>query len=189
MVLSTTGQGDPPDNARKFVRLLRQKTDKKWLQSVRFALLGSSACCRGLHHNLYAGLGDTNYDNFCQPSKRVDKAFDQLGSRFLCLSTHPLSIAGAVRFHPTAFADDATSLEAVVEPFSKGVLVSLAKLVASTSSSATSESRNETRAAVPTRTNERVEVKQESTVDGNTANTTADKSNAPVHTRVCSRFL
>ena len=124
VVLSTTGQGDPPDNARKFVRLLRQRTDKQWLLNVQYAILGR---------------GDTNYDNFCAPAKRVEKSFEQLGkrewpklpdspSRALCVL---LSFAptGAKRFHPTALADDATGLEAVVEPFSKNVLVSLQKVL------------------------------------------------------------
>lgn len=40
-VVSTTGDGDPPDTVTKFWRRLRKKTlDSSYLKSVRFALLG-----------------------------------------------------------------------------------------------------------------------------------------------------
>ncbi|CAB4039447.1 methionine synthase reductase-like, partial [Paramuricea clavata] len=87
-VVSTTGDGDPPDTVTKFWRRLRKKT------------LGSTYL-KGLHYALL-GLGDTNYTNFCNCSKT-------LNSRLLGL--------GATHFYPPGFADDAVGLEVVVEPW------------------------------------------------------------------------
>ena len=40
-IVSTTGDGDPPDTVTKFWRRLRKKTlDSSYLKNVRFALLG-----------------------------------------------------------------------------------------------------------------------------------------------------
>jgi methionine synthase reductase len=39
-----------------------------------------------------AGLGDTNYDNFCESAKKLDKQMEALG---------------ATSFHAKAYADDA----------------------------------------------------------------------------------
>ncbi|XP_028403678.1 methionine synthase reductase-like [Dendronephthya gigantea] len=87
-VVSTTGDGEPPDTVTKFWRRLRKKT------------LGSTFL-KGLHYTLL-GLGDTNYTNFCNCSKN-------LNSRLLDL--------GATHFYPPGFADDAVGLEIVVEPW------------------------------------------------------------------------
>jgi methionine synthase reductase len=81
VVASTTGDGDPPDNATKFMRWLR-RAKKPELDA---AFLGRP----------YAilGLGDTNYTNFCQTAKRLDRRFTELG---------------AVPFVPKGLADDGT---------------------------------------------------------------------------------
>ncbi|KXS18268.1 riboflavin synthase domain-like protein [Gonapodya prolifera JEL478] len=87
IVASTTGDGDPPDNSTKFWRFIRrEKPDKTPLAGKRYAVLG---------------LGDTNYSQFANASKRFDKQLQNLG---------------AVCFH-RGFADDATGLEAVVDPW------------------------------------------------------------------------
>ena len=50
IIVSTTGNGDPPENASKFWRKIRRRTQKSDLcSSIRFTILG---------------LGDTNYDKF-----------------------------------------------------------------------------------------------------------------------------
>lgn len=74
-VASTTGQGDPPDKALKFVRWIRKlkrelkKTIEtkniKTFQHLSFALLG---------------LGDTNYDNFANFAKQLNTFFTDLGA-------------------------------------------------------------------------------------------------------------
>ena len=48
------------------------------------------------------GLGDTNYDAFCNAAIKLDQA---------------LKKAGALQLAPTALADDGTGLETVVEPW------------------------------------------------------------------------
>ena len=50
------------------------------------------------------GLGDTNYDEFCKAAKKLDGLLQK---------------AGATQIIPTAFADDGTALELVVEPWRK----------------------------------------------------------------------
>jgi len=77
ILCSTTGQGDPPDNARPFVRQLR-KLSAPAFASLRIAVLG---------------LGDTNYDKFCNAAKVIEKLFIDLG---------------ASRFMKSAFADEGT---------------------------------------------------------------------------------
>lgn len=88
IVVSTTGDGDPPDAIRPFMRFIRK------------ASKNSSSLC----HVSYAllGLGDTNYENFCNTAKRIDVA---------------LIGAGARAFTPRGLADDGTGLDAVVEPW------------------------------------------------------------------------
>lgn len=68
IVVSTTGDGDPPETTRPFMKLLRSKDPSK-LSGLNFAVLG---------------LGDTNYENFCRAGKRIDTGLSKLGaSRFL----------------------------------------------------------------------------------------------------------
>lgn len=88
MVVATTGDGDPPDKIRPFMRFLRGAAKEKGsLAGVRYALLG---------------LGDTNYESFCGAAKKVDIA---------------LGRAGATPFVKRGLADDGTGLEGVVEPW------------------------------------------------------------------------
>lgn len=68
IVVSTTGDGDPPETIRPFMRLIRSK-DKSRLTGLNYAVLG---------------LGDTNYENFCRTGKRIDAGLSKLGAqRFL----------------------------------------------------------------------------------------------------------
>ncbi|KAG0303950.1 hypothetical protein BGZ98_006096 [Dissophora globulifera] len=102
-VVSTTGDGDPPDNSTKFWRHLR-KLKGVGLTKAKFAILG---------------LGDTNYDNFCQTAKRLDTRLQELG---------------ASPFYARGLADDATGLEETVDPWIKDMWPALAQIVISTSS-------------------------------------------------------
>ena len=99
-VVSTTGQGDPPDNTRSFWRALRLSKDPTWLKNTRYAVLG---------------LGDTNYDNFCVIGKKMDAKMAELG---------------AVRIAPLGCADDGIGLETVVEPWKVTLMAGLAKVAA-----------------------------------------------------------
>nr|XP_002741834.2 PREDICTED: methionine synthase reductase-like [Saccoglossus kowalevskii] len=91
-VVSTTGDGDPPDNATKFYRRLKKKTlPNDHLKQLKYTLLG---------------LGDSNYSNFCNNGKNFDKRLNDLGGQ---------------RFYPSGFADDAVGLEIVVEPWIEGL--------------------------------------------------------------------
>ncbi|KAI8815734.1 uncharacterized protein EV422DRAFT_502141 [Fimicolochytrium jonesii] len=101
VVASTTGDGDPPDNATKFWRWLRRAKgpELEAFKGKKFAVLG---------------LGDTNYSNFCNTGKRLDRKFNDLG---------------AVPFMKSGFADDATGMEAVVEPWMEKLWTALPEVV------------------------------------------------------------
>ncbi|CAG8478055.1 9783_t:CDS:2, partial [Ambispora leptoticha] len=97
-VTSNTGDGDPPDNAIKFFRFLRKIKSKTFFAKTRFAILG---------------LGDTNYANFNNTAKRLEKRFLELG--------------GAA-FYEKGLADDATGLESVVDPWIANLWPALEKV-------------------------------------------------------------
>lgn len=94
LVASTTGDGDPPDSARKLWKQL-----KRWRGAP-------------LTHLSYTvlGLGDTNYNNFCNFGKIVDKQLNSLGAQ---------------SFYRCGWADDGTGLEVVVEPWCEGLQLAL----------------------------------------------------------------
>ena len=97
-VVSTTGEGDPPDTMCKFFRRLKKKTlPSNHLENCRYALLA---------------LGDTNYTNFCNTGKNLDKRLLELGAQ---------------HFYDTGYADDAVGLELVVEPWMEGLWSALRK--------------------------------------------------------------
>ena len=108
VVTSTTGNGDAPENASRFVRYLKRKTtvDQQPFRHCAFAVLG---------------LGDTNYDNFCATGKIVDQKMAQLGG---------------TRAKPLAMADEATGLEDVVEPWTNTVVDDISKACFGTSGGA-----------------------------------------------------
>uniref|UniRef100_A0A8D2AXB8 Methionine synthase reductase n=1 Tax=Sciurus vulgaris TaxID=55149 RepID=A0A8D2AXB8_SCIVU len=98
LVVSTTGTGDPPDTARKFVKEIQDKTlPADFLAHLRYGLLG---------------LGDSEYTYFCNGGKIIDKRLQELGAR---------------HFYDTGHADDCVGLELVVEPWIAGLWAALRK--------------------------------------------------------------
>ena len=77
VICSTTGDGDPPDNATKFWRFFRKAKKSDTFLNIKYALLG---------------LGDTNYNNFCNASKNLYKKFNEFQMKLIL---------------PVEYADDA----------------------------------------------------------------------------------
>lgn len=67
IVVSTHGEGDPPDNAMSFYEFLHGKRAPQ-LAGTRFSVLA---------------LGDTSYEKFCQTGKDFDKRLEELGAERL----------------------------------------------------------------------------------------------------------
>ena len=65
IITSTYGNGEPPDNADKFWRLLKKRTLNKLLfKNIKFSVLA---------------LGNSNYDQFCNFGKNINKRLQELG--------------------------------------------------------------------------------------------------------------
>jgi sulfite reductase (NADPH) flavoprotein alpha-component len=67
LLVSTHGEGDPPDNALAFYEFLHSKRAPQ-LEDLRFSVLA---------------LGDTSYEFFCQTGKDFDKRLQELGGKRL----------------------------------------------------------------------------------------------------------
>ncbi|XP_039185191.1 methionine synthase reductase isoform X2 [Crotalus tigris] len=96
IITSTTGTGELPDTAIKFIKEINDKSlPSDHLSHIRYGLLG---------------LGDSEYTFFCNGGKIIDKRFLELGAQ---------------RFCEVGLADDAVGLELVVEPWIAGLWVAL----------------------------------------------------------------
>jgi len=93
-VTSTTGNGDAPENASRFVRYLKRKTTVNLMpfKHCAFSVLA---------------LGDTNYDQFCATGLLLDRKMNELGG---------------TRAKKVSLADEGTGLEDVVEPWVETVM-------------------------------------------------------------------
>lgn len=94
MVASTTGNGDPPENGQRFVRYIKRNNtaSDKPLQNVAYAVLA---------------LGDTNYDQFCETGRTLDRKVGEVGG---------------FRAVPLKCADEATGLEDAVNPWTASII-------------------------------------------------------------------
>lgn len=86
-MVSNTGDGDPPDHSLKFWRYLRRLKQPDYFKDCKVAILG---------------LGDTNYTNFNNTAKKLEKRLKDMG---------------ATVFLEKGLADDAEGLESVVDPW------------------------------------------------------------------------
>lgn len=98
IVTSTTGNGDAPDNADKFLRYLKRKTTPSIFTSTHFAVFG---------------LGDSNYEAFCETPKRFDEHIARLGGQ---------------RMLKRCDADEVEGLETFFDPWRQTLWETLEKL-------------------------------------------------------------
>ncbi|MCK0745847.1 assimilatory sulfite reductase (NADPH) flavoprotein subunit [Chromohalobacter nigrandesensis] len=68
-VVSTQGDGDPPDSALSFYELLAGRKAPRLSDDHRFAVFG---------------LGDASYEYFCESGKVLDSRLESLGAQRLC---------------------------------------------------------------------------------------------------------
>ena len=66
LISSSTGNGDAPDNADRFLRYVRRRTTPQIFERVSFTV---------------AAMGDSNYEQFCEVGKQFDAAAERLGGK------------------------------------------------------------------------------------------------------------
>ena len=70
IICSTTGNGDPPENASLFWRKIKNRAlPKNYFESVSYCVIG---------------LGDSNYNHYCKMGISIDKRLFELGGKRIC---------------------------------------------------------------------------------------------------------
>ncbi|KAE8597538.1 hypothetical protein XENTR_v10016503 [Xenopus tropicalis] len=96
IVISTTGTGDPPDAAIRFLKEIQNKEHPvDYFANLKYAVLA---------------LGDSEYTYFCNGGKIIDWRLQELGAK---------------HFYETGYADDCVGLELVVDPWIEGLWTAL----------------------------------------------------------------
>ncbi|TVU05448.1 hypothetical protein EJB05_48612, partial [Eragrostis curvula] len=86
-VVSTMGQGDPPDSMKSFWKYLLQKhLGSQWLEGLQYAVFG---------------LGDSGYQKYNFPAKKLDQRLSDLGAKQIINKglgddQHPAGYEGAL---------------------------------------------------------------------------------------------
>jgi len=110
LVTSTTGDGDPPENAvTLYKKLKKMDSNQDYLAHINYALLG---------------LGDSNYTTFGGFPQSLDKQLQKLGAK---------------KIYHFKLADDAVGLEIVVDPWVDSLWEALIKQEPCTLSSTLAE--------------------------------------------------
>ncbi|GAA6217421.1 methionine synthase reductase isoform X1 [Lates japonicus] len=113
-IVSTTGDGEPPDNALQFVKRIKKKTlPNDHYKHLCYALLA---------------LGDTNYANFCNCGKTIERHLQELGAK---------------QFYATGYADDGVGLEVVVDPWLEGLWKAIKAALSKMASDRTAPSKGD----------------------------------------------
>jgi sulfite reductase alpha subunit-like flavoprotein len=68
-IVSTTGDGEEPENMRQFWRLIMRKSLSSVLSHIHYGLIG---------------LGDSTYPKFNFVAKKLSKRLEQLGAQAIC---------------------------------------------------------------------------------------------------------
>ena len=116
IICSTTGNGDPPENASRFVRHMKKAATAETHNNNNNNSSNNDATTKPsslLFRNVcYAvlGLGDTNYDQFCAAAVTIDRAIHQLGG-------HKCILYDTKHSALTTADEGSGQLEDVVEPW------------------------------------------------------------------------
>ncbi len=111
IIVSTHGEGEPPDNALSFHEFLHSKRAPQ-LEGLRFSVLA---------------LGDTSYEFFCQTGKDFDKRLEELGGKRLtprvdCDVDYDESAAEWMN-NVLASLSEASATQAITSPSLAGVAI------------------------------------------------------------------
>jgi sulfite reductase alpha subunit-like flavoprotein len=95
IICSTTGNGDPPDNAYNFWRKIKNRSLKQTFIGTKYLVIG---------------LGDSNYSNFCYMGKMINKRICELGGE---------------RINDICIVDEVQDLEEEIEKVFKKIVSSI----------------------------------------------------------------
>jgi len=160
LVCSTTGEGEPPNNAAKMLRRLRNKSLKPdHLAHLKYSILG---------------LGDTNYTNFCQCPKDFHQRLQALGAQ---------------TFYAPGWADDGIGLDVVCDPWIEGLWPALRKETATIAAAAESDTFQKAKEGEKTGGGKAADPVTTSKASTSTPTVTSSASSAPAFTRPSTASL